>query len=821
MVFNTMRPVLHPYEDTTAASHASVMKQGSGFVEFLKRFLIVAYTPKGLTVLIGALLSLSLTMVLRFSDFDISRHINERGYSNSDFYAESDMEIVDSAATKRKIDRAQQSLTPIYQDETPHNHDILDSLERLLADARPLVTLSDSTPPLSLDERHRRFKKLVEQSPNGTDYVKNADVVFYRLLKKPLSDSQWFQIVDDTRAAMHKLLSEGFTEADDQLKRSELLLKSVDSATVNRQVVLLLVNSRLQPNRIVDDAAMRRKQDDVSHRITRTPEMRNFDKGQKIVGHGEYVSPVQRTALELMGKATTKRSFFPLLGSLLLCSLFVYAMWSSLRHVRKGEFFKPGYAALTATLILFTFISLQLHQQGAFWDNIPAFAFPLGAFAFTIAVFTHPSISILCTTLLVLLAALTLRTDFQSLAILLGGSCIGVYALGKRIHHGDRAQLMVAGFYVGAANAVLLVALSLMKPNFAGEGIFDVQQPDLFNVGMVGLKMMGWSIFGGIFSGILTLGSLPLLELVFHLVTPFTLMELGNHDQPLLKRMQFEAPGTFHHSLMVATLAEAAAQAIGANALLTRVGCLYHDIGKMKRPLFFVENQAYFGVENPHDKLTPRLSKMVITAHPRDSIEMARQQNLPECLMSFMTEHHGTLTAGYFYTKACQEEGTENVNKSQFRYPGPKPGSRETAVVMLADACESAVRALKNPTVAEVEERIDKITRQRIDESQFDECPITMQDLHIIKQTFVRILRGIQHNRIEYQQNMMRELGRKMPTAILPATMPLKESLASEEILAAAQEESLLAKNGNGDCSADTKTVVEPTEEEYPHDAAC
>jgi hypothetical protein len=198
---------------------------------------------------------------------------------------------------------------------------------------------------------------------------------------------------------------------------------------------------------------------------------------------------------------------------------------------------------------------------------------------------------------------------------------------------------------------------------------------------------------------------------------------------------------------------------------------------------------------------------------------MARQQNLPECLMSFMTEHHGTLTAGYFYTKACQEEGVENVNKSQFRYPGPKPGSKETAIVMLADACESAVRALKNPTVAEVEERIDKITRQRIDESQFDECPITMQDLNIIKQTFVRILRGIQHNRIEYQQNMMRELGRKMPAAILPATLPLKESLASDAILAATQEEALTAKPVENDAKA--STLVMPSLEDYPHDASC
>src|SRR6478609_3411718 len=334
MVLNAMRSVLHPYEDNAAVSHASVMRQGFGLVDFLKRFLIVAYTPTGLTVLIGALLTLSLTMVLRFSDFDISRHINEQGYSNSDFYAESHMDIVDQAATKRKIDRAQQSLSPIYQDETPHNRDILDSLEKLLTDVKPLATNSDSTSPLSLDERHRRFKRLVEQSPNGADYVKNADIVFYRSLKRPLTDAQWFEVVDDTRAAMHKLLSEGFTEADDQLKRSEFLLKSVDASSGYRQLVLLLVNSRLQPNRIVDEVLMRQKQDEVSHRITHTPEMRTYGKGQKIVGHGEYVSPVQRVALERMGKATTKRSFFPLLGSLLLCSLFVYAMWSSLRHVR-------------------------------------------------------------------------------------------------------------------------------------------------------------------------------------------------------------------------------------------------------------------------------------------------------------------------------------------------------------------------------------------------------------------------------------------------------------------------------------------------------
>jgi putative nucleotidyltransferase with HDIG domain len=778
----SMLSVLHPHDEGSSALPKPRFNRSSQRMALFRHlFSAVCTTTDGLTVSIGLLLTLGLTMALRFNDLDISRHINDRGYSTSDFYAENRMELVDAAATRRKIDRTQQSLPPIYQDETPHNHDILESLDKLLDQMKLLAVFpasGESSSPSSMQERRRRFLRLIEQPPNG-GHVANADAIFVHHLRSSLKEADWDAVADDARSAMRKLLAQGFTEADEQLKRSDMLAASV-GAVPHRDLVALLVDARLQPNRILDENAMRSKQEEVARRISHVPDTRVFEKGQKIVGHGEFVSPVQRAALEKMGQATNRHNFIPLLGSLMLSGLFVYGMWSSLRHVRQGEFFKPGYAALTAILVFLSFVCLQLHQQGAFWGNIPAFAFPLGAFALTLAVFTHPNISILCTALLVLLASLTLRTDFQSLAILLGGSCIGVYALGRRIHQGDRAQLMVAGFYVGAANALLLLALSLMKPNFGSEELVGVSQPTLINVGVSGLKMLGWSVFGGIFSGILTIGSLPLLELIFKLVTPYTLMELGNHDQPLLKRMQFEAPGTFHHSLTVATLAEAAAQAIGANALLTRVGCLYHDIGKMKRPLFFVENQAYFGVENPHDKLTPRLSKMVITAHPRDSLEMARQQKLPECLMSFMTEHHGTLTAGYFYTKACQEEGAENVNKSQFRYPGPKPGSRETAIVMLADACESAVRALKNPTVAEVEERIDKITRQRIDESQFDDCPITLQDLYTIKQTFVRILRGIQHNRIEYQQSMMLELGRKVPAVVLSPSSLEIGSLSAE-----------------------------------------
>lgn len=774
------------------------------YVQWFKRAITMAFSSKGITVGIGVLLTLILTGTISLNYLDVSRNIDKNAISLADFYADFRMEIIDREATQRKIDRTKQSLTPIYQDETPHNQDILQSLEKLSTQLEPIVT----DPSLSTDARRTAFLQLVDPD-------KNANHIFDRYLTQPLSVAQWQQLQQTSQKAMQSILTAGFTEADDQLKRHAMIEAGIPAKVykpMERDIVYFLLDNCLQPNRILDELAMKRKQEEVSAQINQSPETKIFNKAQKIVGKGEKVTPVQMEALGKMGKTSTKNRWVPVLGVFLLSMLFVFTVWSYLYNFQNRQFFKPAYAALATTLILVTVVMMQIQQQGAFGD-IPLYAFPLATFALVLAIFTHPHISVLCTTLLVFLIALTLRADFQSLSILLFGSYMGVYVLSKRINRSDRGQLMYAGFYVGATNALILMALSLMKPNLGSDQQLLGYQADVVALSVFSLRMLTWSFFSGGFAGILTIGSLPLLESLFRLVTPYTLTELGNHDQPLLKRMQFEAPGTFHHSLMVATLAENAADAIGANALLTRVGCLYHDIGKMKRPLFFIENQAYFGVENPHDKLTPRLSKMVITAHPRDSLEMAKQHKLPECLMRFMTEHHGTLTAGYFYNKACIEEGAENVNKSQFRYPGPKPGSKETAIVMLADACESAVRALKNPTVAQVEERIDKIVQQRIEERQFDNCPITLQDIHVIKQTFVRILRGIQHNRIEYQQNMMRELGRKLPTTVAAEHQGLQNTLKQLQPTNHTDEKQKSAKGGERHSEA---TPVNPMSPEPP-----
>lgn len=732
------------------------------YARLLKRAVTRLLSTEGLTVSVAVLLTMLLTVVIGLGYLNVSRDVDKNGISLKDFYAPFRLEVVDVQATQRKIDR---SLVPIYQDPKPHNQDILEAFGRMSSRLGEIAT----NPELLPEERQKRFKL-------ATGSLLSSDWILNRYFLAPIAADDWQQIKKAAEQTLRRILEVGVTEAqaDDVTQRRELISENLPRHGYRhqyRELIAFLVDSTLEPNRILDEAAMAKNRKETAERILREePEVLVYNKGQKIVGQGEKVTPVQRAALTKMGKSTSSGNWTACLGILLLSSLFAFTLWSYLYHFEEKRFFRPSYASLVAALTLGITIFFQLLDQGAL-GHIPLYAFPLAAYAMMLSIFMHPHIAVLAVTLLVFLLSLAMRVDYYPVSVLLFGSYMGIYILRRRVNFSDRGQLIYAGLYVGVTNALSLLAITLLTPSQ------DTYWGTL-------LSLVGWGLFSGIFSGILAIGMLPLLESVFRVITPFTLMELGNHDQPLLKRMQFEAPGTFHHSLMVASLAETAAEAIGANGLLTRVGCLYHDIGKMKRPLFFIENQAYFGVENPHDKLTPRLSKMVITAHPRDSIEMAKQHKLPEVLMNFMTEHHGTLTAGYFYNKACQEEGVENVNKSQFRYPGPKPRSKETAIVMLADACESAVRALKNPSTAQVEERIDKIIQQRIEDGQFDECPITFKDIEIIKQTFVRVLRGIQHSRIEYQQNMMRELGRKLPvSSVVTEHTGLQEALKQAQAL--------------------------------------
>lgn len=326
----------------------------------------------------------------------------------------------------------------------------------------------------------------------------------------------------------------------------------------------------------------------------------------------------------------------------------------------------------------------------------------------------------------------------------------------------QRSDLVRAGLYSAAAEvAGVLVLVGLFLGHDTGVGT-----PLLSKTLAAASPLVRDTVaaaFTGLLSGPLAIGMLPYAE-VLGVLTPFQLLEMANPGQPLLRRLLLEAPGTYHHSLMVGNLAEAACEAVGGDALLVRTAAYYHDIGKMKRPAFFVENQQ--GGRNPHDQLAPRLSAQIILSHVRDGVEMAKQARLPRELVEFIRTHHGTTLVQYFYHQARKQQeasGGAPVTEAEFRYEGPVPDTRELAVLMLADGVEAAVRSLKNPSEEDIESTIRMIVEQRLEDGQLERAPLTLADLHTIAVTFRRLLVGVYHTRITYPQEAAGELGPGLP----------------------------------------------------------
>jgi len=268
------------------------------------------------------------------------------------------------------------------------------------------------------------------------------------------------------------------------------------------------------------------------------------------------------------------------------------------------------------------------------------------------------------------------------------------------------------------------------------------------------LSKLAWDwIFGyigGLSAGIVTAGITPLMELTFGYTTDIKLLELANLDKPVLHRLMLEAPGTYHHSVIVGSMVEAAASEIDANPLLAKVCGYYHDIGKMKNPLYFIENQPK-GM-NRHDKLAPSMSSLIIISHVKHGVEMAKTHKLGKAICDTIQQHHGSSMISFFYEKARQKKGENAVTEDDFRYPGPKPQTREAGLVMLADVVEAASRALENPTPARIQGLVQRLINKIFSDGQLDNCELTLKDLHKIANKFNKILNGIHHHRIEYTE---------------------------------------------------------------------
>jgi putative nucleotidyltransferase with HDIG domain len=317
------------------------------------------------------------------------------------------------------------------------------------------------------------------------------------------------------------------------------------------------------------------------------------------------------------------------------------------------------------------------------------------------------------------------------------GTIAGIYAVrGAR----RRSQIFFAGFIVALINFISIIGLGLLgnmqKEAILGEGLYGIAN--------------------GVISSFIVIGLLPVFEYTFRLISNITLLELSDLSNPLLKELTIKAPGTYHHSILVGNLAEEACNAIGANSLLARVGSYYHDIGKIEKAAYFVENEA--ATASKHEKLTPSMSALIITNHAKDGVELAKKHKLNDAIINFISQHHGTSLIYYFYQRALEKiKSEEELKEEEFRYAGPKPQTKETAIVLLADSVEASSRMLSDPTPARIRGLVEKIMNNKFIDGQLDECDLTLKDLHKISESFVRVLMGIFHTRLEYPEMKSRK----------------------------------------------------------------
>ncbi len=502
---------------------------------------------------------------------------------------------------------------------------------------------------------------------------------------------------------------------------------SVDLPAGARLVVSGVVRSVIQPNLVLDTARV----EEARAAARAAVEPVYVEQGQIIVRWGDVIDQEQMSILAELGILRPRTDFRAVIGliltvGLLMALLGVY-LYQHGQEILQNE-------RLLGLLALMIVLIVGLAKLTSLVD-FPGLGYlvPVGLATMLIATLVNSHLAIVASIFLSVLTGIMWEDQgFKVAVVALVSGISGVFSV-SRIS--QRSELTRAGLIVGATVLVTMLALGLVSSD----------------VLVIRYSFLG--LFNGILSAVGAIGLLPYLETVFGITSSIRLLELSNPNHPLLRKLLLEAPGTYHHSMMVGNLGEAAAEAVGADPLLTRVGSQYHDIGKTKRPYFFVENQ--FSGVNPHDKISPTLSTLIITSHVKDGVEMARQHKLPKVLVDFIREHHGTDLVKYFYHRA--KESGQDVSEDDFRYPGPKPQSKETAIVMLADSVEAAVRSMPKPTPGRIEGLVRKIIKERLADGQLDESNITLRDLDLIADAFVKVLTGMYHHRVEYPDGALKE----------------------------------------------------------------
>jgi hypothetical protein len=530
---------------------------------------------------------------------------------------------------------------------------------------------------------------------------------------------------DAAVSALYRLMARPLRTEDLEAARrqAELVLREKGVRPPALPFARWLVERALRPNLVVDEAQTRRARE--AARAGVEPVRVRVLKDEVVVRRGEVVTPEHVQKLQALGLAGSPWQWEKVVGTGLLVGLLVAILGAYLARFQPEVWQSPKLLGLLGLLVWLGAAGTRLVAA-----TLHPLLLPAASVTMLLSVLLNAKVAVFAAGILAVLAGTLGSQDLRLAAVAYTGALVAVFSV-RRIQR--RTDLAYAGLVVGFANAAASLASDLLAGTPLREAALNA----------------GVGVTGGVLCGVLATGALPYLEDLFGLVTPIKLLELSNPSHPLLRRLQLEAPGTYHHTLMVANLAEAAAEAVGADPLLARVGTYYHDVGKLRRPGFFVENQV--GGHNPHDRMAPSLSALAVAAHVRDGLELARQYKLPQVVADFIPQHHGTTLMAYFYHRAVEQQQGP-VDPEAFRYEGPKPRSREAAIVMLADGVEAAARSIQNPTPERIREVVRRIVHERLEDGQLDECDLTFRDLERISQVFTRLLVSMFHPRLEYPE---------------------------------------------------------------------
>jgi cyclic-di-AMP phosphodiesterase PgpH len=512
-----------------------------------------------------------------------------------------------------------------------------------------------------------------------------------------------------------------------------------------RRLAAELIGPLLIPNSSFSETLTQQEQDRAAAAVP--PVIEQFVQGEVIIRAGGKISDVDLVRIQNLGLDVSHPDYAGLAGWFVLSVLLVVLLLAWVWRFRRAFWHRNNVLFLLGLLIVFSTLALKITAGRA---TLP-FILPIAAVGILVTVLLDAEAATIVTIIIAIVAGATNGPSLELATYVLLGGLAGILA----IRRGDRLQTFIqAGAAVFVAQALVVTTYSLLGERDLA-GVVQL-------IGAAGVSAGG--------AAVAAVGSFAVLGNLFGLLTVFQLLELANPSQPLLRRLLVETPGTYHHSLMVGNLAERAAETIGADPLITRVAAFYHDVGKLANPAAFIENQA--GGENVHDALEPEESAQILKQHVADGIDVAYRAKLPKSVIAFIPQHHGTAIMSYFYAKAREEaaapfggldteEGrraADAVDPRRYRHAGPKPQSREAALIMLADGVEASVRSLASRDEGAIRSMVGRIIAERMEDGQFDECDLTLRDISRAQEAFVSQLLGMYHQRVAYPQNKVVEL---------------------------------------------------------------